>query len=217
MTALDDEIAQRLQLYFGDRLAAYGDDPRGVDWHSAAAQQARFDALLAIGLTEGATVLDAGCGLGHLYAYLCERGIVVRYTGCDLSEAHVERARVLYPQARFIAADAARVAAAETFDYVIACGLLHLRVPRWGRWAWTLVRALYAGCRTGLAFTVPQRGYGHPPALATVDPADWSARLRTLCPDVATTTLAPWGDAVFFLHKSVQSETRDRSARSGER
>jgi len=84
MTALDDEIAQRLQLYFGDRLAAYGDDPRGVDWHSAAAQQARFDALLAIGLTEGATVLDAGCGLGHLYAYLCERGIVVRYTGCDL-------------------------------------------------------------------------------------------------------------------------------------
>ena len=212
MTALDNESAARLRLYFGDRLAAYGDDPRGVDWHSAAAQQARFDALLAIGLTERATVLDAGCGLGHLYPYLREKGIAVTYTGCDLSSAHIERARALYPGARFIAADAARVVAAEMFDYVIACGLLHLRVPRWGRWAWTLVRALYAGCHRGLAFTVPQRGYAHPPILATVDPADWTARLRALCPDVAITTLAPWGDAVFFLRKSVESNEKKGSA-----
>lgn len=205
---MDDETARRLRLYFGDRLAAYGNDPRGVDWHSAAAQQARFDALLRIGITEGATVLDAGCGLGHLYPYLQEKGIAVRYTGCDLSEAHVAHARTLYPHARFIAADAARVVAAETFDYVIACGLLHLRVPRWGRWAWTLVRALYAGCRQGLAFTVPQRGYAHPPVLATVEPADWSARLRMLCPDVAATTLTPWGDAVFFLHRRAPRRRR---------
>ncbi len=195
--------------YFGARLAAYGDDPRGVDWQSAAAQQARFDALVAIDDLRGATVLDAGCGLGHLYGYLCRQDITPDYTGCDLSEAHIRHASRTYPQARFIAADARRVASAGTFGYVIACGLLHLRVPRWPRWAWGLVRALYACCRRGLAFTLPLRGYGHPPVLAAVDPADWAARLRTLCPSVETRLLDPWGDAVFYLHKAGQANTMD--------
>jgi len=201
MPTVDYEIQARLRAYFGARLDAYGDDPRGVDWHSGAAQRARFDALVAIGDLRDATLLDAGCGLGHLYGYLDDRGVVPRYTGCDLSEAHVHMAQQTYPRARFVTGDAGEVAAAETFDYVIACGLLHLRVPRWQRWAWGLVRALYACCRRGFAFTLPRRSCGHPPVLAVVDPADWTARLRTLCPDVTAATLAPWGDVVFLMRK----------------
>jgi len=201
-----DDVARRIRDYFGARLAAYGDDPRGADWQSVAAQHARFAALITIGDLRGATVLDAGCGLGHLYGYLCEQGIMAGYTGCDLSEAHVQRAAHSYPHARFLAAGAQQVASAERFDYVIACGLLHLRVPRWGRWAWAIVRALYACCRRGLAFTLPQRGCGHAPVLAAVDPADWSARLRALCPAVETRELAPWGDAVFYVRKTERTE-----------
>lgn len=196
-----DARAERLRDYFGARLAAYGDDPRGVDWQSAEAQRARFDALIAVGDLDGATVLDAGCGLGHLYGYLCQQGITVGYTGCDLSEAHISRARAIYPHVRFIAFGARAVAGAEAFDYVIACGLLHLRVPRWQRWAWGLVRTLYACCRRAFAFTLPARGHGHPPVLAAVDPADWSARLHALCPTVDMRRLEPWGDAVFYLRK----------------
>src|SRR5579883_3256588 len=156
MTRCDDEAATRLRAYFGERLALYGHDPRGVDWQSAEAQRARLEAVLAIGPLDGASLLDAGCGLGDLHAYLRERAVAARYTGCDLSAAHV--------------------------DYVIACGLLHLRVPRWNRWAWDLVRAMYANCRRGLAVTLPHRGAAHPPILAAVDPADWLMRLRLLCP-----------------------------------
>jgi SAM-dependent methyltransferase len=201
MTRRDDEAAARLRAYFGERLARYGHDPRGVDWQSGEAQRARFDAVLAIGSLDGATLLDAGCGLGDLYGYLRARGVTIRYAGCDLSSAHVTAARQAYPGTRFVVADVREVLAAERFDYVIACGLLHLRVPRWNRWAWDLVRAMYANCGRGLALTLPHRGAGHPPVLAAVDPADWLERLRRLCPAAEAHPLVEWGDTVYLLRK----------------
>jgi SAM-dependent methyltransferase len=199
MTRHDAETAARLTAYFATRLAAYGHDPRGVDWESTTAQQARFMALLEIGDLDGCSVLDAGCGLGDLYAFLAARGLDVAYTGCDLSLPHIVAARALHPAARFVHGDVRAVVPRERFDYVIACGMLHLRVPRWNRWAWDCVQAMYAGCRHGLAFTLPRRGAGHPPVLATIEPADWLSRLRTLAPAARAVALDPWGDVVFLL------------------
>ncbi len=205
MSRTDEHTAAQLRAYFGACLDRYGDDPRGVDWQSAEAQRARFAALAAIGDLDGATLLDAGCGLGHLYGYLRERGVAVRYTGCDLSAAHLAVAQARYPDARFVAGDVLDVVKEQRFDYVIACGLLHLRVPRWSRWAWERVRAMYAACDGGLAFTLPRRGGEHSPLLAAVDPADWLARLRTLCPAAEARPLDPWGDVVFLLRRSGAS------------
>ena len=90
-----------------------------------------------------------------------------------------------------------------SYDCIAACGLLHLRVPRWNRWAWDIVRAMVAGCTTAVAFTMPIRGAGHPPVLAAVDPRDWSARLHTL-PGVAgveVRLLEGWGDAAYYVRK----------------
>ena len=111
-----------------------------------------------------------------------------------------------YPEARFVAADVRELLAVERFDYVIGCGLLHLRVPRWNRWSWSIVCAMYEGCRRGVAFTLPRRAAGHPPVLAAVDPADWLARLRTLSPTVEAHPLDPWGDTMFMLRKQTTSD-----------
>jgi SAM-dependent methyltransferase len=203
MSRQNDEAAARVRTYFGTCLDRSGHDPRGVDWQSAAAQRARFAAVLAVGDLDGATVLDAGCGLGDFYGYLRERGIGARYTGCDLSTPHVDAARTAYPEAEFVAGDVRDLLAGARFDYVIGCGLLHLRVPRWNRWAWSIARAMYDGCLRGVAFTLPRRGAGHPPVLAAVDPADWLARLRTLSPTAEARLLDPWGDTVFLLRKAT--------------
>jgi 2-polyprenyl-3-methyl-5-hydroxy-6-metoxy-1,4-benzoquinol methylase len=54
----------------------------------------------------GARVLDLGCGAGVPAAQaLAGRGFDV--TGVDISEVHVDRARRLVPQARFVCADMA--------------------------------------------------------------------------------------------------------------
>jgi hypothetical protein len=100
-----------------------------------------------------------------------------------------------------VAADVQEILADERFDCVIGCGVLHLRVPHWNRWAWSIVRSMYEGCLRGVAFTLPRRGAGHPPVLAAVDTADWLARLRTLSPTAEARPLDPWGDTVFLLRK----------------
>jgi SAM-dependent methyltransferase len=46
-----------------------------------------------------ASICDAGCGPGHVGAFLADRGVAV--TGIDLSPAMVERARSLHPTLRF--------------------------------------------------------------------------------------------------------------------
>src|SRR5438270_463869 len=59
MARRDEEAAAFLRTYFGACLERYGHDPRGVDWQSAAAQRARFAAVLAVGDLGGATALVA--------------------------------------------------------------------------------------------------------------------------------------------------------------
>src|ERR671937_142481 len=146
---------------------------------------------------------DEATALVRTYFGAC----LARYgTGCDLSTPHVEAARKAYPDARFVAGDVRELLAVERFDFVIGCGLLHLRVPRWSRWAWSIVRTMYDGCLRGVAFTLPRRGAEHPPVLAAVDPADWLARLRTLSPTVEARALDPWGDTVFMLRKHTTSD-----------
>lgn len=199
MTRIDDDAYERVRAYFAGCLARYGNDPRGVDWHDRDAQRARFEALLYLESLDGASILDAGCGLGDLYGYLHERGIPVRYTGCDLSPAHIEAARAIYPAARFEIIDARTLLARERFDYVIACGMLHLRVPRWNRWVWEQVEAMYEGSRRGVAFTLPERGHGHAPILAAVDAREWHKRLERMADTVALRRLDSWGDVVFYL------------------
>jgi SAM-dependent methyltransferase len=46
-----------------------------------------------------ASVCDAGCGPGHIGAFLADRGLTV--TGIDLSPAMIERARELHPDLTF--------------------------------------------------------------------------------------------------------------------
>lgn len=201
--AVEAAIDERIRRYFGQRLDEYGHEPRGVDWSSVQAQEARFAALLdALGtLPRGASLLDAGCGLGDFYPYLNARVDGVQYTGCDLSAPHIAAATAAYPSGRFLVGDVDAVVAREEFDVVVACGLLHLRVPRWNRWAWTRVRAMYRGSRLALAFTLPARGYGQAPVLEKANPAEWAARLRTLSPrpSVTVTELVDWGDAVYVV------------------
>ena len=54
------------------------------------------------GLTEGAAVLDAGCGHGEFSYYLDSLGFEV--SGIDVSSVAVERARALLPASKFYAA-----------------------------------------------------------------------------------------------------------------
>lgn len=65
------------------------------------------------------TVLDIGCGNGRPMAeYLIQQGY--QLTGVDGAAAMLERARMHFPQQRWLQADMRRLALKETFDGLIA-------------------------------------------------------------------------------------------------
>ena len=76
---------------------------------------------------DGETVLDLGCGPGHLTASIAERGADV--VGVDASQEMIEAARERYPALRFMAADARSLAsdveARDAFDAVFSNAALH--------------------------------------------------------------------------------------------
>jgi SAM-dependent methyltransferase len=119
---MSDAYLERLRRHYAPLLARHPADHRGVDWGSAESQRRRFEVLAAVGNLAGASVLDVGCGLGHLHDFLAARGIGADYRGIDLLPEMVEAARRRAPDARF---ELARVGdlPGESVDYVLASGV----------------------------------------------------------------------------------------------
>jgi len=84
-------------------------------------------ALNALGISEGATVLDVGAGGGWTTLFLAESGY--RATGVDIAPANIEvavaRAQRIGVQAEFVAADMDTLNLNRQFDAVLVFDALH--------------------------------------------------------------------------------------------
>jgi SAM-dependent methyltransferase len=84
------------------------------------------------GLSDGETILDAGCGTGALTSTLVERTKTARITGLDFSPVYVEHARqqVSFPRVEFMVGDICALPFADaSFDRVLTLLVLHF-VPQ---------------------------------------------------------------------------------------
>jgi SAM-dependent methyltransferase len=138
------------------------DASRQVGWMDRLQQLLAFEVLAAVGDLCGPaapSVLDVGCGLGDLLAYLRGRGFVGRYTGVDLLPEFIENARIRQddndPAVSFLVADILDPnLTLEPHDYVIASGLFDYRTPDSAARLPRTVGRLYELCRRGLAWNV---------------------------------------------------------------
>lgn len=136
-----DLNAENIRRYFGEKLETYGPTPRGADWNSEDAQQRRFAQLVmvfdpVIDPQEAFTVIDYGCGYGGLVDYLLEQGYRFRYTGYDLLEAVVIRARKIHAGKPVSCAFTASQAGLQPADYVMASGIFNIKFDATDE-AWT--------------------------------------------------------------------------------
>ena len=114
-------------------LARHGDSHLGVDWPRKVDAERRYDVMLGLirpehhAQDESVSLLDFGCGAGHLFEHLTRRGVgQIRYTGLDLSEQFVSLCRGKHPEVDFLCADIlndSSVAALPGFDYIVANGV----------------------------------------------------------------------------------------------
>lgn len=145
-------------------LAAHGDTHRGVDWPDADDATTRYRVML--GLLDGrprpadASLLDFGCGAGHLVDHLRRHGPGhVRYLGADLSPRFIDLCRTKYPDLDFRCVDVLREPdALPTADFIVANGVFtEKRSLSWdAMWEHTrrMIAALHSRARIGLAFNV---------------------------------------------------------------
>ena len=79
-------------------------------------------------LAEGMSVLDIGCAVGGLASVLSEHLEHFSYTGVDISEEMVRRAKEKHPHHRFYVIQEAdlSILADNAYDLVVCLGVLHL-------------------------------------------------------------------------------------------
>jgi SAM-dependent methyltransferase len=87
----------------------------------------RFSILKEIGVSNGDSVLDLGCGFGDLYQYFKDEGIEVKYTGIDINPELIENAKIKFPNAEFRVLDIQQEDPGK-FDYVLSTSCFNLKL-----------------------------------------------------------------------------------------
>lgn len=139
--------------WYAEAVRRHGYGHEGLGFRTAASQQRRFEALLALGDFHGRTLLDAGCGFGDFLAFLQARGIEPRYTGLDSCAPMVARCRERFAGqgARFVPGDALAPLPGGGWDYVVASGLFGLDADGVRERLVPTLARLFAASRVGLA------------------------------------------------------------------
>ncbi|MBD3799411.1 MAG: class I SAM-dependent methyltransferase, partial [Epsilonproteobacteria bacterium] len=70
--------------FYHKAIVKNGFTPQGLGWHSKSSQEIRFHQILNLLPDQLSSVVDAGCGCGDFYLYLCKhRSDSIDYIGLD--------------------------------------------------------------------------------------------------------------------------------------
>ncbi len=94
--------------------------PMSVGWSSKESQWERFKVLFSF-IDNNSSLLDFGCGPGHLIDFIDEINYNIEYCGIDINPKYISHAIQSYPGKKFICLDIEEVT--ERFDYVVGSGL----------------------------------------------------------------------------------------------
>jgi SAM-dependent methyltransferase len=139
--------------FYQSLLAKYGGSYRALDWGSRESQQKRFEVLAGIGITTGDSILDVGCGLADLNAWLIEHRPGVQYSGIDLTLGMVERARDRFPDVQILNKTIFdQDLPVGFFDYLVASGIFYLRKEKPKEYMESTIEQMFNFAKKGIAF-----------------------------------------------------------------
>jgi SAM-dependent methyltransferase len=149
-----------------DLFAQHGDSHRGLGYPKLEGFDARYRVYLDIAPlrpanAEKCTMLDIGCGTGHLLDEIKASGRTdIIYRGVDLSPVLLEAAKKKHPEGDFICGDPFDLEEiwSATPDYVVFGGIftckLEMSEEQMTDYMIRLLRLAFTHCRRGLVFNV---------------------------------------------------------------
>ncbi len=156
------EIAACTETYF-ERL---GDSPLGMGWPDTAGARTRYNVMLDVirdPAPQPVTLLDFGCGTGHLYEHILSRELHhLEYRGIDISSRFIAECQRKHPHADFRLLDAlAEPASLPEFDYAVINGVFtskcSMSFSEMFEFVQRVLRLLYSRCRRGIAFNATSK------------------------------------------------------------
>lgn len=199
---MDELKKEYLINYYDNLVGSLGKTPSALGW-SRKGQKRRYEALLStIFPIPGETLLDYGCGMGDFYFFLKEKGIKVRYAGCDINPTLVGIARERYPECVFKVLDIEEETPGQKFDYVICCGVFNQKLEDVEESAKSAVTKLWAITKKALIFnalssTSKDRDF----SLQYYSPGEMLSFARTLSGNSRLNEKIIPGDIILSLHK----------------
>ena len=123
----DIDIDQ-IKQYFGEKLGNYGATPQGADWNSEESQFTRFEQLFRVcDPTSEFSIIDYGCGYGALVDFLNLKGCHFSYTGYDILDDMVVKAREIHKDKSYCTFTSFE-SELKAVDYAVESGIFNIRL-----------------------------------------------------------------------------------------
>lgn len=117
-------------IKFYDKFKGESSDEARQGWLQQHSQRLNFIDLLHLFIheKEKISILDVGCGLGDLSAFLSEHEINHDYTGWDINERYINQGLKKYPGINIQVKDVLESTESDAFDYCVGSGLVSFKV-----------------------------------------------------------------------------------------
>ena len=120
---------EEIRSRYRSRFKKYGAGIKTLASGTEERRSIRFDVLTQIGIVNGSSVLDVGCGFADYFDYTNELGINIHYTGIDIVPEFIESAKKTKPEIDLEVRDLQESPyPSGSFDFVISSQVFNYRL-----------------------------------------------------------------------------------------
>lgn len=139
---------------FQKRFKQFGDSPQAMHWLDKISQEKRFQILIEIS-NQLNSVIDVGCGTGHLYKYLLKKRFKGKYLGLDFVPDFIHFAKNTYhldQNAKFRIFDLRKDRFPQNYDYLILSGVFNNKMSDNKNFMLDTITKMFQASKKGIAF-----------------------------------------------------------------
>lgn len=124
-----NNVSEKIKQGYQKRFKRFGGKAQSLSWSNIGAAHQRFRQIWSDIDFSDKSVLDVGCGFGYLGKFLIKKFPNVSYTGVDIVPEFLAKAKLRRPNLKFLQRDYLFNPLPETFDIIVASGVLNSNVP----------------------------------------------------------------------------------------